>query len=117
MFNFQLTESKRAYIYRVATVLFLAAAVYGLIDQDKIEVWMRVIITVLGIGTSGLAARNTSTDPSEPKTLTPTPGGAIVVTETEGGGKLYSLELDGDPSDLDSLTQITFRIKSEDSHT
>lgn len=38
--------------------------------------------------------------------------GSIVIYEKEDGVKLYSLEMDGDPEELDKMKEVTFRIGS-----
>jgi len=38
--------------------------------------------------------------------------GVINVTSTDGGGKLFSLELNGDPSALDQQKTVTFKVGS-----
>jgi hypothetical protein len=57
-----LTESRRAYFYRVALALMAVLTVYGVIDADTAPLWLAVVFAVLGLGTSGLAAVNTSTN-------------------------------------------------------
>lgn len=59
--KFKLTEATRAYIYRVAAAAFAVALVYGLISKDDIAVWVQFLSIVLGVGTTGLAAKHTST--------------------------------------------------------
>jgi hypothetical protein len=39
--------------------------------------------------------------------------GNIVVIEKDAGGKIYSLELDGDPELLDTKDEVIFRIKKD----
>lgn len=38
--------------------------------------------------------------------------GAIVVSSPEEGKKVFSLELNGDPNDLEQKTAVTFKITS-----
>jgi len=54
-----LNEQTRAYIYRVSLAALGVLALYGVIGPDEVPVWTGVIISVLGIGTSGLAVMNT----------------------------------------------------------
>ncbi len=41
--------------------------------------------------------------------------GHIVVSTTEEGKKLFTLELDGDPHELEKRESVTFKIRSEGS--
>jgi len=56
-----MTEATRGYVYRVSLALLAVLSLYGLIGPDEIPVWTGVIVAVLGIGTSALATKNTST--------------------------------------------------------
>ena len=56
-----MTESTRAYIYRIALAALAVLSLYGIIGPDEIPVWTGVVVAVLGIGTSALATKNTST--------------------------------------------------------
>jgi Putative phage holin Dp-1 len=38
--------------------------------------------------------------------------GNIVITESESGGKLYSLEVNGDPSEIDLKKTVIFKVGS-----
>jgi uncharacterized membrane protein len=38
--------------------------------------------------------------------------GNIVITESESGGKLYSLEVNGDPGDIDQKKTVVFKVGS-----
>lgn len=57
-----LTEQRRAYIYRVALAVMALLTIYGIVDSDTAPVWLAVVFAVLGLGTSGLATVNTSTN-------------------------------------------------------
>lgn len=56
-------ESTRAYIYRIVLAVMGLAIVYGVIDADDAPLWISLGVAVLGLGSSGLAAANTSTKP------------------------------------------------------
>jgi hypothetical protein len=60
-----LTESRRAYFYRVALALMAVGTIYGIVDDTTGPAFLAVIFAVLGLGTSGLAAANTSTSNTE----------------------------------------------------
>lgn len=110
----KLNEQTRAYIYRLAGALLLAAVVYGLIDNDDVDMWMQVVTAVLGLAPVALAVKNTSTDPNKPKTLEEsTTVGDFVVSDRADGGRLFTLELDGDPNDMVvGKKNVTFRVLS-----
>jgi hypothetical protein len=57
-----MTEATRAYVYRVAVALFAVAVAYGVVAADDVPVLLNVLIAVLGLGTTGLAVKHTSTD-------------------------------------------------------
>lgn len=57
------TEAQRAYFYRVALTLLGLLAIYGLIRKEDIPAWLEFIGALLGVGSSGLAAKHTSTKP------------------------------------------------------
>ena len=54
-------EAVRAYIYRVLAALSAVAILYGLLSADEVNQWLFVAATVLNLGSSGMAALNTST--------------------------------------------------------
>jgi len=37
--------------------------------------------------------------------------GEVIIQEKEGGGKLYSLELQVDPDEIDGRDTVTFRVR------
>lgn len=53
-----LSESTRAYIYRILTAASLLVVAYGLASTEEVALWLGVAAAVLG---NGLAAVNTST--------------------------------------------------------
>lgn len=58
------TEARRAWFYRVALAVMALLTAYGVIDSDTAPIWLAVVFAALGLGTSGLAAANTSTKPA-----------------------------------------------------
>lgn len=54
-------EQVRAYIYRVALALLALGVLYGVVSGDALDEWAELVMAALGIGTTTLAARNTST--------------------------------------------------------
>jgi len=57
---FDIPETTRAYIYRVALAALAVLSLYGLIGPDEVPVWTSVIVALLGLGSAGLATANTS---------------------------------------------------------
>lgn len=55
-------EATRAYLYRVAVALIPILVVAGYVAGDQAQLWLGLAAAVLGVGSAGLAARNTSTD-------------------------------------------------------
>lgn len=53
-----LSESTRAYIYRILTAVSLLVVAYGVASSEEVTLWLGVAAAVLG---NGLAAVNTST--------------------------------------------------------
>ena len=53
-----MSESQRAYVYRVLVALSLVVVARGLVSESEVTLWLGVAAAVLG---NGLAAVNTST--------------------------------------------------------
>jgi len=53
-----MSETTRAYIYRVLTALSVVVVAYGWLTEAEVALWLGVAAAVLG---NGLAAVNTST--------------------------------------------------------
>lgn len=53
-----LTESRRAWIYRVFLAGTGVAAIYGVIGEDEVTAWTALVAALLG---NGLATLNTKT--------------------------------------------------------
>lgn len=56
-------EASRAYVYRLALALLALGVLYGLVSGDALDEWAELVMAALGIGTTTLAARNTSIKP------------------------------------------------------
>lgn len=61
--KFKLSEAQRAYFYRVALTTLGLLVIYGLVKADEVPVWLNLVGAILGVGSSGLAAKHTSTKP------------------------------------------------------
>lgn len=107
-----LNEQTRAYIYRLVVAAMAVAVGYGLLEKEDVDVWLQVVTAVLGLLSAGLAAKNTSTNPATPKTVTDiTYVGDILVGPGSEGKTLFSLELNGPPENLEKEKAVTFRVK------
>lgn len=56
-----LPEAKRAYFYRIALALLALAVVLKLVGPDETEGIAELVAALLGVGSAGLATKNTST--------------------------------------------------------
>ena len=56
-----MSESTRAYIYRVLVVLAPVVGFYGIAQEGEAQLWLTVAGVVLGVSGNALAAANTST--------------------------------------------------------
>lgn len=55
-------EATRAYLYRIVTAAIPILVVAGYVASGQAELWLGLAAAVLGVGSAGLAAVNTSTD-------------------------------------------------------
>ncbi len=60
-----LTETRRAYIYRVVLALWAVLIAVGVVDDSISTEVLGAIAAVLGVGATGLATANTSTHPDD----------------------------------------------------
>ncbi|WP_411815565.1 hypothetical protein [Gordonia sp. SND2] len=58
------TPAVRKRLYLALSALLPLAAVYGLIDQDQVSMWLTLAVAILGTGGTVLAAANTPQTPS-----------------------------------------------------
>jgi hypothetical protein len=56
-------EKSRAYLYRVAFALLVAAQGFRWLSVEESDLIANVLTAVLGVGASALAVKNTSTNP------------------------------------------------------
>lgn len=59
-----MSETTRAYIYRILVAAAPLAAAYGLVTNETLALWLALAAAVLG---TGLAAANTATKPESSK--------------------------------------------------
>ena len=60
-----LTETRRAYIYRVVLALWAVLIAVGVVDDSISTEVLGAVAAVLGVGATGLATANTSTHPDD----------------------------------------------------
>jgi len=87
-----------------ATLYFTLGSIANLPNPTGVVAALAAIATFGGVL---LKASRSSYDASDGKYA-----GAINVVTAEDGGKMFSLELNGDPSELESVEQVTFKINS-----
>lgn len=86
----------------ISTLYFTLGAVWGLPMVEQVIGTLAALATFLGV-LLGLSTK--AYNASEAKF-----DGQIVITETVGGSKLYSLELKGSPSGLDDKNSVLFKV-------
>lgn len=93
----------QVYLPALSALYFGLASVWGLPAPDKVVGSIAVLCTFIGvcIGISN----------STYKAMDGGKVGTIVITEEEDGPKKFSLEVDGDPEDMESKSTVTFRIE------
>ena len=86
----------------ISTLYYTFATTWSLPNTTNVIGTITAIDTflgvMLGISTRGYNASDAAYD------------GKVVITNSTDGSKLYSLELNGDPSSLDNKKSVTFKI-------
>lgn len=88
----------------LSTLYFTLGAVWGLPKVEQVIGTFAALATFLGV-ILGLSSRTYNSSDIKYS-------GEIVIQDKESGGKLYSLELNGDPQDLVEKKEVTFKIGS-----
>lgn len=86
----------------LGTLYFGLAQYWGLPNADKVVGTIMVIDTFLGV-LLGFAAKSYNNSDTRYD-------GSIDVEDKADGGKHFSLVLNGDPNDLDSQSQVLFKV-------
>lgn len=86
------------------TLYFTLGAIWDLPSVEQVIGTLASVDTFLGV-ILGLSTKSYNSSDAKYD-------GKIVLKELEDGKKLYSLELDGDPQDLDQKKEVTFKIDS-----
>lgn len=86
----------------ISTLYFTLGTIWGLPMVEQVIGTLAALATFFGV-LLGLSTK--AYNSSEAKF-----DGQIVITETVGGSKLYSLELKGSPSGLDDKNSVLFKV-------
>lgn len=92
----------QVYIPAVSSLYFGLGNIWGLPSVEQVVGTLAVLATFIGV-CLGLSSKQY--DSSEAAY-----DGKIVVETGEEGKKLYSLQLDGDPNDIDQKDSVTFKV-------
>lgn len=89
----------------VATLYFTLAAIWGLPGGESVVGTIAAITTFLGV-TLGISTKKyyESDAPFD---------GSIIVQEVEPGQKMFTLELDGDPNEIEHRKHVSFKVSEE----
>lgn len=88
----------------LSTFYFTLGAVWDLPNVEQVIGTLAALATFFGV-ILGLSTK--TYNDSDAKFA-----GSILIGQGEGGQKLYSLEINGDPADLDQQKEVTFKIGS-----
>lgn len=83
---------------------FGLASIWGLPAAEQVVGTLAVITTFLGM-CLGLSSRQYDASGAGFD-------GKVVITQPEGGRKMFSLEVDGDPEEIEKKSSITFKVDS-----
>lgn len=87
----------------ISSLYFGLAQIWGLPSSEQVVGTMAILATfggvLLGLSSWSYHAVEATTD------------GEIVIMTDETGKKIYSLELNGDPNDIDLKKQVAFKVK------
>jgi hypothetical protein len=85
----------------------LAIGIFDILNPDQWQEYLGSLI-VAAITAGGVYAKQRLDDAKEDRVH----GGTILVSETEDK-KTFSLELEGDPEDLEHKKEVIFKVKKE----
>lgn len=86
-----------------ATLYFTLAGIFGLPGAEKVIAASAAVATFLGV-LLRLSSKSYAASGAEYN-------GAINVISDDAGNKVFSLELDGDPSDLEFMDKVSFKVQ------
>lgn len=88
----------------VSALYFGLANIWGLPAAEQVVGTLACVTTFFGVTLNVSSSRYDASGAAY--------DGDVVVTETEEGNKLVSLELNGDPSDIETKDSISFKVRS-----
>ena len=92
----------QVYIPAASSLYFGLGSIWGLPAVEQVVGTFAVIATFLGV-CLGLSSKQY--DQSEAAY-----DGKVMVETNEAGGKLFSLELDGDPTEIEQKSSVSFKV-------
>lgn len=55
-----MSEQARGIVYRILLIVFTGLVVFNILDSDQANQALAIVVSLLGLGGSGLATRNTT---------------------------------------------------------
>jgi Putative phage holin Dp-1 len=92
----------QVFLPAVSTLYFTLGSVWGLPAVTQVIGTLAALATFIGV-LLGIASKTYNSSDAKY-------GGVIVVHEKEDGGKLLSLEVNGDPLDIVNQKEVTFKV-------
>lgn len=88
----------------LGSLYFGLSQIWGLPAGEEVVGSLALLTTFFGV-TLGISSKNYSNNEA---------GGEIKVTHTAEGGKLFTLELEGQPEDLEHEQRVVFKVVDQD---
>lgn len=92
------------YIPALGTLFFAVSGIWGIAHAEQIVGTLVAIDTFLGV-CLGISQSNFDKSPLS--------GGTLVMKTNESGHKVYSLEIDADPTQLEQMSSVTFKVNKD----
>lgn len=91
------------YIPAASSLYFGLGSIWGLPAVEQVVGTCAVVATFIGVC---LGLSSNQYDRSEARY-----DGEVVVEQTDAGGKLFSLQLEGDPEEIEQKKSVAFKVK------
>lgn len=102
--NYNLLKKINMLVLPAAGSLYFGlAAIWGLPAADKVTGTITLLITFFGVVLTLSSNRYTST----------TDGDMVLTMDPETGKKLFSMEFDGDPEQIQDMDLVRFKVKNQ----
>lgn len=88
-----------------SALYFGLASIWGLPNAEKVVGTIAVVTTFLGVSLGISSAQYAAKDMAY--------DGKLVITEQDEGPKVFSLEIDGDPEEIEHKKSIAFKVAKE----